>query len=213
MAIYLFRRTKSGLIKIGASHNPEWRRRDLHRDNNPVTLLATYESPDDYGDEQRLHLMFSAKRNEGEWFDLTSADLDTIAQYFKISRHVEAEQSAKVFYDQICKRCEYEWKSRKQIPSSCPRCKSYAWQTARKDPKQIADEVNAELIAGKGARETMRAIDQTAYEASKREELAEDWTGWSDERTTEDTERGETITYRQHLKSGRRKEIRRESSW
>ena len=65
----------------------------------------------------------------------------------------------------------------------------------------------------KSVRETIRAIDQTAYEASKREELVEDWTGWSDERTTEDTERGETITYRQHLKSGRRKEIRRESSW
>jgi len=26
-----------------------------------------------------------------------------------------------------CKQCQYEWKSRKEIPKSCPRCKRYDW--------------------------------------------------------------------------------------
>jgi predicted Zn-ribbon and HTH transcriptional regulator len=32
-----------------------------------------------------------------------------------------------------CLRCAYEWTARAKVPRSCPRCKSYEWQTPRGD--------------------------------------------------------------------------------
>lgn len=43
------------------------------------------------------------------------------------------------------------------------------------------------------------------------EPVADQWAGWSDERETIDRDRGETVTYREHLKSRKRREIRRET--
>jgi predicted nucleic acid-binding Zn-ribbon protein len=109
-----------------------------------------------------------------------------------------------------CQRCSHQWESRKiGKPQSCPKCKSYQWQTAKKSSQEIIDEVNSDLV--NSARETMREIDQTAYRASNEQEKAEDWDGWSEERQAPDYEAGETVTYRQHLRTGKKKEIRRES--
>ena len=108
----------------------------------------------------------------------------------------------------ICRRCSHQWESRKiGKPVSCPACKTYRWQApVGKTPQKASNEQESAQI-----RQQIAEIDKLASELAS--EVVEDWTGWSDERTTEDTERGETITYRQHLKSGRKKEIRRESSW
>lgn len=43
------------------------------------------------------------------------------------------------------------------------------------------------------------------------EPVADQWAGWSDERETIDLDRGETVTYREHLKTRKRREIRRET--
>ena len=106
----------------------------------------------------------------------------------------------------ICRRCSHQWESRKiGKPVSCPACKTYRWpDPAGKTSQKASNEQESAQI-----RQQIAEIDKLAAESAP----AEDWTGWSDERQTEDTERGETITYRQHLKSGRRKEIGRESSW
>lgn len=34
-----------------------------------------------------------------------------------------------------CLKCGYKWKSKKEKPKSCPKCKSYTW-----DVKSIEDE-------------------------------------------------------------------------
>ncbi|MFA6074125.1 MAG: hypothetical protein WC758_08460 [Candidatus Woesearchaeota archaeon] len=31
-----------------------------------------------------------------------------------------------------CKRCNYEWKSRVAKPATCPRCKSYYYESVKK---------------------------------------------------------------------------------
>jgi len=44
-------------------------------------------------------------------------------------------------------------------------------------------------------------------------EKVEDWSGWSDEKTAPDMDSGEVVYYREHLKTRKRKELRRESAW
>lgn len=34
---------------------------------------------------------------------------------------------------QICLRCGYKWDSNKEKPKACPNCKSYKWQTKKKE--------------------------------------------------------------------------------
>jgi len=41
-----------------------------------------------------------------------------------------------------CKRCGYEWDSRKEKPKSCPNCKRYDWNNDKiiKESKNEGDE-------------------------------------------------------------------------
>lgn len=34
-----------------------------------------------------------------------------------------------------CQRCGYEWRSIKNNPIACPRCKRYDWKTKVQEPK------------------------------------------------------------------------------
>jgi hypothetical protein len=146
MAVYLFRREASGYIKIGASQNPEWRRREMHRLKDPIYAVATYESLDSYGDERRLHLMFSEKRVEGEWFALDDSDLDKIASFFQIPRNDASAPPQREVFDQVCTRCYYEWKSRRKTPAACPSCKSYRWNEPRDEtPKEAAKRIDGQM--------------------------------------------------------------------
>lgn len=96
-----------------------------------------------------------------------------------------------------CDKCQHTWQSRAGLPLQCPRCKSARWDKGERSeplkesqPKPIIDPQIA------------------IPEAS-----ADQWLGWSDERTTYDAEKGENVTYRQHIKSGRREIIQSETAY
>jgi len=50
---------------------------------------------------------------------------------------------------QKCKKCNYEWESKKEEPKQCPRCKRYDWNTPQNkrqglDKKASRRPVNSE---------------------------------------------------------------------
>ena len=57
-----------------------------------------------------------------------------------------------------------------------------------------------------------RFLESQAVQIAEAEPIDE-WAGWSEERQAPDEQAGEIVTYRQHIKKGTRKEIRRESAW
>jgi len=69
----------NGLYKIGLSKEPR-KRIDALGVKLPYELeiIILIETPDRYELERELHEQFADKRKNGEWFELTSKDLETI---------------------------------------------------------------------------------------------------------------------------------------
>lgn len=118
-----------------------------------------------------------------------------------------------------CAKCSHKWITKtKEIPARCSKCNRVTWNDdydfkLQQEPAQIVQRVEAtterktvaelrELIAPIETGEQIAPVD-----------VADQWQGWTEERQALDEIAGETVTYRQHIKTGKRKEIRRESAW
>ncbi len=83
VCVYLIRAADAtGLTKIGWTRQIEWRLRDLQT-GCPILLtvvrrLELRSIPQARKLEKQLHQQFAAKRIHGEWFDLTTHELNTI---------------------------------------------------------------------------------------------------------------------------------------
>lgn len=84
--IYLIQDSRSGLVKIGRSHNPYSRLRQLIKQDtllpqqNEFSLLHSWE---DFPDrEENLHKVFANCRVRGEWFSLGDSEIQQLMQNF-----------------------------------------------------------------------------------------------------------------------------------
>lgn len=101
-----------------------------------------------------------------------------------------------------CDKCGHCWIPRNGIaPAICPRCKSKLWDSRGERSEPLKESQPAPAIAPTATVPAASAPD------------ADQWLGWTDERTTYDTEKGENVTYRQHIKSGRREVIHSETAY
>ena len=71
--VYLMLNEDTSLVKIGYSNDPSYRERTLHSKEPAVHLIACWEAPKEK--ERILHNIFESKRQRGEWFRLTFAEL------------------------------------------------------------------------------------------------------------------------------------------
>ena len=77
--VYLFR--SSSLYKIGKTVDVEGRKKEVERDiGEPVEVVHVFASNDYSRAEAQLHLQFDNKRRHGEWFDLSTFDVEAISQ-------------------------------------------------------------------------------------------------------------------------------------
>ena len=77
MTVYIIRRKgdDSGLVKIGYTKNLDGRLYDMST-STPEGLEVVHEFVGGRKLERHLHAMFSAKRQQGEWFCLSQEDFD-----------------------------------------------------------------------------------------------------------------------------------------
>ena len=90
MAVYFIReKCYRGKIKIGYSQDPSKRLKDLQTANsNELGLVATI----DYGTEQtekEIHSYFFTKHIHGEWYDITTEQVEKICQMYKSSSEIK----------------------------------------------------------------------------------------------------------------------------
>lgn len=79
--VYLMHDTTNGYHKIGISKNPEYRERTLQSEKPTIELLCAKQFPSRTiaeAIESALHKAFEVKRIRGEWFVLSSTDVDQI---------------------------------------------------------------------------------------------------------------------------------------
>jgi hypothetical protein len=70
---------ETGLYKIGLSIDPVARFKSINKQvSEDVQLLHTIPADDRYFAERDLHALYTAKRQEGEWFSLSAEDVDHI---------------------------------------------------------------------------------------------------------------------------------------
>jgi hypothetical protein len=97
-AVYIMADSTTKVYKIGISNDPNYRKRTLQRDKYSVVLYAyVYLTSRDkaFSFERELHQMFNEKRLQGEWFELTDEELESIINAFR-----EVEEERRVFDNQ-----------------------------------------------------------------------------------------------------------------
>ena len=78
--IYLIH-VHGSIYKIGRSGNPQQRLQALQTSNPyPLSLVHTFEADQVDRAEMKLHEWLSGTRQEGEWFELTPTQRDTICR-------------------------------------------------------------------------------------------------------------------------------------
>jgi len=108
-----------------------------------------------------------------------------------------------------CSKCNHKWITKvKEIPVRCAKCNRVTWNDDQTHATFAPEDVGQPL-----APVTLAPGPYTYIESIETVEPVDQWQGWSEERQAPDHESGETVTYRQHLKKGTRKEIRRASAW
>lgn len=122
-----------------------------------------------------------------------------------------------IIYICTCSKCKHVWNTKTHTkPDVCAKCHRKTW-----NDDEVA--VSAPIIAAPAPIKTsnsttsdvndwlerMRAKKGSPPIATYEPETINEWAGWSEERRT--VENGDVITYRQHLKTGKVKEIGRES--
>lgn len=76
--IYLMRNTRNGFTKIGFSTNPKHREKTLQSEEPEVELLCSWPGTTD--DERSLHAKYAGKRLRGEWFNLSTDEVNEIGR-------------------------------------------------------------------------------------------------------------------------------------
>lgn len=122
-----------------------------------------------------------------------------------------------------CDQCKHEWTTKGyDLPKNCAKCRSLRWNhdsppadyTPELAPVKIATPVYSQPERNDVISRLQSTIDAIESGESKAiVEPVDEWAGWSEERKAPDEAAGETVTYRQHIKTGKRKEIRRETAW
>lgn len=86
--------TRNNYVKIGISIDVKYRERTLQAEEPEVLCLYTFNAikrENAFYIEQKLHRTFSEKRLRGEWFSLSSSDIelipDLVIKYFKDSKN------------------------------------------------------------------------------------------------------------------------------
>jgi len=77
--VYLMHRD-DGCHKIGLSGKPDRRLSQIQRDFPSATLVHTMRADDMRQAEKMMHDEFSAKRKDGEWFNLSAQEVEAICQ-------------------------------------------------------------------------------------------------------------------------------------
>jgi len=86
--VYIARLSGTSFFKIGYSIHPEKRVSDLQISSPvPLELFAAWIVPGQQIETQ-LHRKFSTRRKSGEWFELTSEDLETLVTHMKEYKRV-----------------------------------------------------------------------------------------------------------------------------
>ena len=79
--VYLMHDVANGFYKIGISNRPEYRERTLQSEKPTIELICAKRFPSRIiaeAIESALHKAFSEKRLRGEWFSLTSAEVEQL---------------------------------------------------------------------------------------------------------------------------------------
>jgi hypothetical protein len=82
MSVYLIANLEAQVVKIGRSADPQARLRCAQTYNHqPLSLLGIISSPlPDSVVEKQMHEIFSARRIQGEWFNIP-ANIDWVHEY------------------------------------------------------------------------------------------------------------------------------------
>lgn len=80
--VYIFGSTDTGYFKIGCSTYPENRLSNYQNTKLPfqVEMIHKFPVDDKYQAEAELHNIFNKQRSNGEWFELSSEDLQIITE-------------------------------------------------------------------------------------------------------------------------------------
>jgi len=81
--VYIMSDARNGLHKIGFSINPTKREKTLQSEVPSVSLIFSVKATLDY--EESLHLQYESKRVRGEWFNLSSEDLESLKTEMKLN--------------------------------------------------------------------------------------------------------------------------------
>lgn len=84
--VYLMVDTTNNFHKIGISNNPKYREHTLQGEKPTIELLCAKEYPTRViaeAIESALHKAFASKRIRGEWFKLSTSDIENIKQTLK----------------------------------------------------------------------------------------------------------------------------------
>jgi hypothetical protein len=76
--VYLMKNMRNGFFKIGFSRNPQYREQTLQAEEPQIETILTFEGT--IADEEALHEQFAPYRIRGEWFRLTSRDVEMISE-------------------------------------------------------------------------------------------------------------------------------------
>lgn len=83
--VYLAQPVEGGLIKIGWTERPRERLAGLNHFWQEVKFLALIPTVDPITLERRLHKLYDDKRVRGEWFSLTTEDIDRLEEACSLS--------------------------------------------------------------------------------------------------------------------------------
>lgn len=123
-----------------------------------------------------------------------------------------------ICYRCTCIKCGHSWTTKTHdVPPTCAgvKCRSRKWN----DDRTEVPASQLEPLHGLAKPEFAPAVtavlpDLPSFLLSQAEPPTvepDEWAGWSEERSTVDTQAGETVYYREHLKTRKRIELRRET--
>ena len=78
--VYLMIDKANGYHKIGYTKNPKKRESTLQSEKPSIEIVCQFKGF--ISDETYLHNKFAVKRIRGEWFDLTTKDIELIHKHF-----------------------------------------------------------------------------------------------------------------------------------
>lgn len=88
-SVYLIKDTKTGLIKIGNSNNPERRLAELKKQyNNDHLILIAYAENVEPNLITKIHNEYKSKNKINEWFKLSNKDIEEIIENNHMIKHM-----------------------------------------------------------------------------------------------------------------------------